>query len=182
MVDSLIKLGQLAVCLALVLSVYAVVQAVLSVTGRAPARLRAARNVLYANVALVSFGCATLIWSFATLDFSVAYVAANGSSQLPMIYRLTAMWGAHEGSLMLWLWYRTILSAVAAWLHFRDHPLSMPWVIATLASVQFGFLAFIVFLSNPFLTMTPPLTEGQDLNPLLQDPGLVFHPPVLSLG
>jgi cytochrome c-type biogenesis protein CcmF len=182
MVDSLIKLGQLAVCLALVLSVYAVIQAVLSVTGRAPARLRAARNVLYANVALVSFGCATLIWSFATLDFSVAYVAANGSSQLPMIYRLTAMWGAHEGSLMLWLWYLTILSAVAAWLHFRDHPLSMPWVIATLASVQFGFLAFIVFLSNPFLTMTPPLTEGQDLNPLLQDPGLVFHPPVLYLG
>ncbi|WP_311027861.1 heme lyase CcmF/NrfE family subunit [Mesorhizobium koreense] len=182
MVDSLIKLGQLAVCLALVLSVYAVVQAVLSVTGRAPARLRAARNVLYANVALVSFGCVMLIWSFATLDFSVAYVAQNGSSQLPMIYRLTAMWGAHEGSLMLWLWYLTILSAVAAWLHFRDHPLSMPWVIATLATVQLGFLAFIVFLSNPFLTMTPPLSEGQDLNPLLQDPGLVFHPPVLYLG
>lgn len=182
MVESLIKLGQLAVCLALVLSLYAVAQAILSVTTHAPSRLRVARNVLYANLALVSFGCFTLIWSFATFDFSVAYVAQNSNSQLPMIYRLTAMWGAHEGSLMLWLWYLTLLSAVAAWLHFNTHPLSMPWVIATLAMVQFGFLAFIVFLSNPFLTMTPAPAEGQDLNPLLQDPGLVFHPPVLYLG
>ncbi len=182
MVESLIKLGQLAVCLALGLTLYATVQSMLSVTGGSPARLRAARNVLYANFALVSFGCLTLIWSFATDDFSVAYVAQNSNTQLPMIYKMTAMWGAHEGSLMLWLWYMTLLSAVAAWLHFNTHPLSMPWVIATLAMVQFGFLAFIVFLSNPFLTMKPALAEGQDLNPLLQDPGLVFHPPVLYLG
>ncbi len=183
MVESLIKLGQLAVCLALGFSLYAAVQSVLSVAGgSAPARLRAARNGLYANFVLVSFGCLTLIWSFAVSDFSVAYVAQNSNSQLPMMYKLTAMWGAHEGSLMLWLWYMTVLSAVAVRLHFSTHPLSMPWVIATLALVQFGFLAFIVFLSNPFLTMTPALAEGQDLNPLLQDPGLVFHPPVLYLG
>ncbi len=182
MVESLIKLGQLAVCLALALSLYAAVQAVLSAVGGAPARLRAARNVLYANFALVTFGCLALIWSFATDDFSVAYVAQNSNTHLPMIYKLTAMWGAHEGSLMLWLWYMTLLSAIAARLHFNTHPLSMPWVIATLASVQLGFLVFIVFLSDPFLTMTPALAEGQDLNPLLQDPGLVFHPPVLYLG
>lgn len=183
MVESLIKLGQLATCLAMGLSLYAAVQAVFSLAGTgSPAQLRAARNVLYANLALVTFGCLCLIWAFATDDFSVAYVAQNSNTQLPMIYKITAMWGAHEGSLMLWLWYMTLLSAIAAWLHFHTHPLSMPWVIATLALVQFGFLAFIVFLSNPFLTMTPALAEGQDLNPLLQDPGLVFHPPVLYLG
>ncbi|RIK85110.1 MAG: c-type cytochrome biogenesis protein CcmF [Hyphomicrobiales bacterium] len=182
MADSLIKLGQLATCLALVLSLYALGAAVLSATGSSPARLRSARNALYANLALVAFGCATLIWSFVALDFSVAYVAQNSNSQLPLIYRLTAMWGAHEGSLMLWLFYLVLLSAVAVRAHWKDHPLSMPWIIATLAAIQFGFLAFIVFLSNPFLTISPALPDGQDLNPLLQDPGLVFHPPVLYLG
>ena len=182
MVESLIKLGQLAVCLALALSLYATFQAVRSVAGNSPARLRAARNAVYANFALVTCGCLILIWAFVTDDFAVAYVAQNSNSQLPLMYRLTAMWGAHEGSLMLWLWYLTLLSAVAAKLHFNSHPLSMPWVLATLALVQFGFLAFIVFLSNPFLTLSPAPAEGQDLNPLLQDPGLVFHPPVLYLG
>lgn len=182
MVESLIKLGQLATSLALVLSVAAVTGAILASLRSSPAWLRAARNALFANLLLVAFGCATLIWSFATLDFSVAYVAQNSNSQLPMIYRLTAMWGAHEGSLMLWLFYLVLLSAIAVKVHWKDHPLSMPWIIATLGAIQFGFLAFIVFLSNPFLTMTPALPDGQDLNPLLQDPGLVFHPPVLYLG
>lgn len=182
MVESLIKLGQLATSLALVLSLCAIAAAVISVMRSAPAWLRAARNALYANLALVIFGCAILIWSFVTLDFSVAYVAQNSNSQLPMIYRLTAMWGAHEGSLMLWLFYLVLLSAIAVKVHWKDHPLSMPWIIATLGAIQFGFLAFIVFLSNPFLTITPALPDGQDLNPLLQDPGLIFHPPVLYLG
>lgn len=182
MVESLIKLGQLAVCLALVLSLYATFQSVWSVAGNSPARLRAARNAIYANFGLVSLGCLILIWSFVVSDFAVAYVAQNSNSQLPLMYRMTAMWGAHEGSLMLWLWYLTLLSAIAAKLHFHSHPLSMPWVIATLGLVQLGFLAFIVFLSNPFLTLSPAPAEGQDLNPLLQDPGLVFHPPVLYLG
>ena len=182
MVESLIKLGQLAVCLALVLSLYATFQSVWSVAGNSPARLRAARNAIYANFGLVSLGCLVLIWSFVVGDFAVAYVAQNSNSQLPLMYRMTAMWGAHEGSLMLWLWYLTLLSAIAAKLHFHSHPLSMPWVIATLGLVQLGFLAFIVFLSNPFLTLSPAPAEGQDLNPLLQDPGLVFHPPVLYLG
>ncbi len=182
MILTITKMGQVATSLALVLCLYAIVQAVLSVRTASPARLVSARNAMFANLGLISFGAATLIYAFVISDFSVVYVAQNSNRELPMLYKVTALWGAHEGSLLLWLWYLTLLSAVALWLHWREHPLSMPWIIVTLAAVQFGFLAFIVFLSNPYLSLTPVPDNGRDLNPLLQDPGLAFHPPVLYLG
>ena len=181
-IESAVKLGQFATSLALVLTIYAFVQSILSARRNARYLLVTARNAIIANFALSTLGCAVLIWAFVTSDFSVAYVAQNSNLSLPMLYKVTALWGAHEGSLYLWLWYLTLFSAAAVWLHWREYPLSMPWVIATLAAVQFGFLAFIVFLSNPFITVTPTPLNGQDLNPLLQDPGLAFHPPVLYLG
>lgn len=181
-IESAVKLGQFATSLALVLTIYAFVQSILSARRNARYLLVTARNAIIANFALSTLGCAVLIWAFVTSDFSVAYVAQNSNLSLPMLYKVTALWGAHEGSLYLWLWYLTLFSAAAVWLHWREYPLSMPWVIATLAAVQFGFLAFIVFLSNPFIIVTPTPLNGQDLNPLLQDPGLAFHPPVLYLG
>lgn len=179
---TLIKLGQVATSLALVLCLFAIAQAVLSVRRTSPARLVAARNAMLANFVLLTLGAATLIHAFVTSDFSVAYVTQNSNLELPLLYKITAMWGAHEGSLLLWAWYLALFSAAALVLHWRAHPLSMPWIIVTLATVQFGFLAFIIFLSNPFLTLTPIPANGRDLNPLLQDPGLAFHPPVLYLG
>lgn len=179
---TLAELGQLAAGLALVLCVFAIAQAVLSVRQCAPARLVAARNAMFANLALLSAGAATLIHAFVISDFSVAYVAQNSNLELPLLYRFTAMWGAHEGSLLLWAWYLSLFTAAALWLHWREHPLSMPWIIATLAAIQAGFLAFILLLSNPFASLTPVPANGRDLNPLLQDPGLAFHPPVLYLG
>jgi cytochrome c-type biogenesis protein CcmF len=181
-VESAVKLGQFATSLALVLTIFAFVQSILSVRLNARSLLVAARNAMLVNFGLATLGCAVLIWAFVHSDFSVAYVAQNSNLALPMLYKVTALWGAHEGSLYLWFWYLTLFSAAAVWLHWRDYPLSMPWVIATLAAVQFGFVAFIVFLSNPFLTIAPAPFDGQDLNPLLQDPGLAFHPPVLYLG
>lgn len=181
-IESAVKLGQFGTSLALVLTIFAFVLSILSVRLNARHLLVAARNAMIANFALATLGCAVLIWAFVTSDFSVVYVAQNSNLALPMLYKVTALWGAHEGSLYLWFWYLALFSAAAVWLHWRDYPLSMPWVIATLAAVQFGFLAFIVFLSNPFLTISPTPVDGQDLNPLLQDPGLAFHPPVLYLG
>ncbi|AAV97332.1 cytochrome c-type biogenesis protein CycK (plasmid) [Ruegeria pomeroyi DSS-3] len=182
MIETSIELGQFAVSLALILSVFGCFQAVLAARSGAASRLVSARNAIFANFVLATIGCAVLIQAFVTSDFSVAYVAQNSNRDLPMLYKVTAMWGAHEGSLLLWLWYLTLFSAAAVWLHWRDYPKSMPWVIATLAAIQLGFLAFVVFLSNPFLTLTPMPGNGRDLNPLLQDPGLAFHPPVLYLG
>ncbi len=179
---TLIGFGGLATALALVLTLFAAAQAVAAGRGGSPARLVAARNAMLAIAALLSLAFGILIHAFATSDFSVAYVAQNSNLALPMLYKITATWGAHEGSLLLWAWYLAVLSAVAVGLHWRDHPLSMPWIIATLALVQAGFLALIVFLSNPFAALAPLPLDGRDLNPLLQDPGLAFHPPVLYLG
>ncbi|WP_297975967.1 heme lyase CcmF/NrfE family subunit [uncultured Amaricoccus sp.] len=178
----LVRVGGFAAALALALCLFAVAQAAAAARGRSPARLVAARNAVFAVAGLVSFAFAVLVHAFVVSDLSVAYVAQNSNHALPMLYKVTAAWGAHEGSLLLWSLYLALLSALAVGLHWRDHPLSMPWIIATLALVQAGFLALIVFLSNPFATLAPVPADGRDLNPLLQDPGLAFHPPVLYLG
>ena len=182
MSGSLIELGMAATALALMLSVVAAVLSLLGEYLRRPAYVVVARQALVANFALVTLGCFTVVWSFVQNDFSVAYVAQNSNTRLPLIYRVTALWGAHEGSLLLWLWILTLYSALAVVWHRDTHPRSMPYVIATLAGVQFGFLALIVFLSSPFTELVPPPPDGRELNPLLQDPGLIIHPPLLYLG
>lgn len=179
---SLIEIGLGATSLTLVLAVAAIVAAGLAVQRNAPSFLHSARHALILNFVLVTLACFTIIWSFVIKDFSVLYVAQNSNSQLPLLYRITALWGAHEGSLMLWLWFLVAFSALAVYVHWKSHPLSMPYVIITLAALQIGFLVFILFLSNPFIEVHPALTEGKDLNPLLQDPGLAFHPPTLYMG
>lgn len=182
MSGSLIEIGLGATSLALILALAAVVLAFLSVNRNAPAFLHSARHAMVLMAILVTIGCFTIVWSFVVKDFSVLYVAQNSNSQLPLLYRLTALWGAHEGSLMLWLWYLSSFSAIAVLVHWKSHPLSMPYVIMTLACLQIGFLVFILFLSNPFIEVHPALPDGRDLNPLLQDPGLAFHPPTLYMG
>ncbi len=182
MTGSLIELGLGATSLSLVLALACIGAVAYGLYRGAPSFLHVARHGMILNFALVTLGCFTIIWSFVIKDYSVLYVAQNSNSQLPLLYRLTALWGAHEGSLMLWLWFLTAFSALAVYLHFNSHPLSMPYVIITLAALQVGFLIFILFLSNPFVEVHPALADGRDLNPLLQDPGLAFHPPTLYMG
>ena len=182
MTASLVKIGLSAATTAFALSLFAILAAALAARGSRPAFLVGARNALIVNFALVTLAAFTVMWSFVVTDFSVLYVAENANSRLPLLYRLTALWGAHEGSLLLWLWYLCLFSAIAVAIHWRSHPLSMPWIIATLAAVQAGFIGFIVFLSSPFREIFPAPPDGRDLNPLLQDPGLAFHPPLLYMG
>ncbi len=178
----LAHLADFALALALGLSLLAAGLAILAGRSHDAARLTAARNAVWAVGLLVSFAFAVLIRAFVLSDFSLAYVAQNSNLSLPLIFRITAAWGAHEGSLLMWAWFLAVLSAAAVTLHWRDHPLSMPWVIATLSLVQSGFLALVVLLSNPFATLAPVPEDGRDLNPLLQDLALGFHPPMLYLG
>ncbi|PWB83576.1 MAG: c-type cytochrome biogenesis protein CcmF [Methylocystaceae bacterium] len=178
----LIELGMSASALALILAILSVVLSVAGGLERRPSFILAARQALLANLALVTLACFTVVWSFVRNDFSVAYVAQNSNTRLPLVYRLTALWGAHEGSLLLWLWILTIYTAAAIVIHWRTHPRSMPYVIATLGAIQVGFLALILFLSSPFTELLPAPLEGRELNPLLQDPGLIIHPPMLYLG
>lgn len=131
---------------------------------------------------LVLAAFATLVHAFVTNDFSVAYVAQNSNSALPTVYRVSAVWGAHEGSLLLWV---LILCGwtFAVTVFDKELPHSFAaLVISVMGIVSVGFLSFMLFTSNPFNRLIPGAADGADLNPLLQDPGLIIHPPMLYLG
>ena len=131
---------------------------------------------------LIAIAFLSLEYAFYTDDFSVQYVANTSNSHLPLMYKLAALWGGHEGSMLLWvsilgLWTMAVtLFAKALPDSFRVR------LIAVMGMVSMGFLAFVLFTSNPFERLIPAALDGRDLNPLLQDPGMVFHPPVLYMG
>ncbi|MDR5790989.1 MULTISPECIES: heme lyase CcmF/NrfE family subunit [unclassified Caballeronia] len=128
----------------------------------------------------IAFGC--LATSFLDDDFSVIYVVGNSNSALPAIYRFTAVWGGHEGSLLLWALLLTLwMSAVVCF----GKRLPLPFaarVLGVMSWIDAGFLLFMLLTSNPFTRIMPPAMNGRDLNPLLQDPGMVIHPPLLYMG
>jgi cytochrome c-type biogenesis protein CcmF len=137
-------------------------------------------SAIHALLLLSAFGA--LAWSFVGNDFSVIYVTQHSNTGLPAVYRFAAVWGGHEGSLLLWVLLLSLWTvAVAAF--SRSLPQAMvARVIGVLGLVSSGFLAFILTLSNPFARMLPAAAEGRDLNPLLQDFGLIVHPPMLYMG
>ncbi|WP_260292703.1 heme lyase CcmF/NrfE family subunit [Sedimenticola hydrogenitrophicus] len=176
------ELGHVALILALSL---ALIQATLPVIG---AHRRIASWVAVAKPAalgqllfmLVAYGCLT--YAFLMNDFSVSYVAQNSNTALPSIYLISGVWGAHEGSLLLWA---LILSGwtAAVVLFSRSMPEAMlARVVGVMGMISVGFLLFMLFTSNPFDRLINPPIEGRDLNPLLQDVGLIIHPPLLYMG
>ncbi len=152
------------------------------VLGRGQASLTEAMEpVAVAQAVLVSLAFACLITVFARSDMSVLLVAANSHSAKPMIYKISGTWGNHEGSMLLWV---TILGMAGATIALFERKLRADTRLATLAAqaaIALGFYAFLLFASNPF-TRLEGVVEGQGLNPLLQDPGLAFHPPTLYAG
>ncbi len=141
-----------------------------------------ARPATSAFALLISFSFACLTWAFIVNDFSVVYVAQHSNTLLPIEYRMAAVWGGHEGSLLLWMlmisWWALAVRLFSG--HLPEAILAR--VLGTLGLVSFGFLLFILFTSNPFERLLPGAAEGRDLNPLLQDPGLIIHPPLLYMG
>ena len=176
------ELGQFALALALAV---ALVQAVMPIAGAArgdAAWIALARPAARVQALLVAFAFGCLAYSFVANDFSVAYVVAHSNSALPLHYRIAGVWGGHEGSLLLWtLMLGVWMSAVSV---FSGHlPEEMTArVLGVMGIVSAGFLAFMLFTSNPFDRQFPPALDGHDLNPLLQDPGMVVHPPMLYMG
>lgn len=142
-----------------------------------------ARPLALGQCCFVLAAFAILAYSFVVNDFSVVYVAENSNTHLPWFYRICAVWGAHEGSVLLWVTILSLWTAAVA-LFSRQMPRDMvATVIAVLGMVSVGFLLFILATSNPFHRLLPDFpAEGRDLNPLLQDPGLVIHPPMLYTG
>lgn len=176
------ELGHFALILALVL---AGLQAFFGIAGPALGRDRWLGAVIpavagQAVMIVTAFLC--LIVSFVRHDFSVLYVAQNSNSALPLIYRVAATWGAHEGSLVMWVLLLAAWSVAVAFSASKLPPRFAARVLGVLGIVSFGFLLFTLATSNPFMRLQPAALDGSDLNPLLQDPALALHPPLLYAG
>jgi len=176
------ELGQIALLLALVAAVLQTVLPLLGAQRGLAPWMAAARPAAYAQWALTFIAWAILTAAFVQQDFSVRYVAENSNSLLPMVYRFTAVWGGHEGSLLLWVFVLACWNAAVAWFSRSLPDVVLARVLGVMGAVCLGFLAFLIFTSNPFERILPMPLEGRDLNPLLQDPGMIVHPPMLYIG
>jgi cytochrome c-type biogenesis protein CcmF len=179
----IVELGHVALFIALAFSLLLVLLPAIGVHRGNQTLMDSARVLSVGLFLFLSCSFITLWWAFYTNDFSVLYVATNSNSQLPWYYRLTAVWGAHEGSLLLWVLIQSGW-AVAVAMFSRGMPRdSVARVLVVMGVIITGFILFIVVTSNPFTRTLPffPI-DGRDLNPLLQDPGLIIHPPMLYMG
>jgi len=173
------EIGQLALCLALAL---ALVQSASGLIGvRSPAAASVASGAAMGLFVFVALAFGALTYAFVTSDFSVLDVANNSHTLKPLIYKITGVWGNHEGSMLLWVLVLAVYSAAIAFLGRGGVKLTAA-ALGVQGLLAFAFLLFILFTSNPFLRLDPPPFEGAGLNPLLQDPGLAFHPPTLYIG
>ena len=176
------ELGHFALILALCVTL---IQGVLPLLGAHYGRrefLVLAKPAAQTAFLLLAIAFGTLAWSFYVNDFSVLYVAEHSNSQLPVIYRLGAVWGGHEGSLLLWIFLLGTWTILVAQLSKALDEFMVARVIGVLGLVSSGLLLFVLTASNPFERLLPAAQDGRSLNPLLQDPGLVFHPPMLYMG
>jgi cytochrome c-type biogenesis protein CcmF len=176
------ELGHFSLIVALAL---ALVQGILPIVGAArnnAVLMGVARPIAVGQFVFVAFAFCSLAYAFLNSDFSVLYVAENSNSHLPAQYRFAALWGGHEGSILLWTFLLAVWTVAVA--QFSKHlPQEMvARVISVMGLVSAGFLLFMLFTSNPFARLIPAAADGRDLNPLLQDPGMVIHPPMLYMG
>ena len=178
----IVELGHFALILALFV---AAVQAVLPMWGAArghPRLMALANSSAYLQLGLMVLAFCALMHAYVTSDFSVLNVVQNSHSLKPLLYKISGVWGNHEGSLLLWVLILALFGAIVAAFGRNLPPGLKARTLAVQGMIAFGFLLFTVLTSNPFARVFPPPPNGQDLNPLLQDPGLAFHPPLLYTG
>lgn len=176
------ELGHLALFLALGLTM---AQAFVCLTGAAkgwPDWMALARPMARAHFVLIACAFFFLMASFVRNDFSVHYVATNSNSALPLQYRIAGVWGGHEGSLLLWVMMLSVWMLAVAQFSKSLPAVLVSRILGVMALISMGFLLFMLLTSNPFERLLPAALDGQDLNPLLQDPGMVAHPPMLYMG
>ncbi|WP_423906055.1 heme lyase CcmF/NrfE family subunit [Candidatus Spongiihabitans sp.] len=176
------ELGHFALVLALVISLLLASLPLVGAQRGIVTWIAFAKPAAQAQFVLIAFAYICLTYAFLQDDFSVKYVASHSNSHLPLIYKISGVWGGHEGSLLLWVFILSVWSGAVS-LFTRSIPESISaTVLAVMGMLSVGFLLFMLFTSNPFERMLPVPAEGRDLNPLLQDFGLAVHPPILYLG
>jgi cytochrome c-type biogenesis protein CcmF len=178
----IVELGHFALILALLAALMQAASGLIGPAVDKPAWTAVVRPATSAQFVLTTCALAALVWALVQNDFSVEYVASNSNSALPLLYRVSAVWGAHEGSLLLWAWILAGWTLAVSW---RSSGLPEGFaarVLGILGLVSIGFLLFTLATSNPFARLQPAVPDGRDLNPLLQDPALAAHPPMLYAG
>ncbi|HEV8028166.1 MAG TPA: cytochrome c biogenesis protein CcsA, partial [Stellaceae bacterium] len=176
------ELGHFALILALLT---ALVQSSVPLIGAARRQLSwmaVAKSTALMQFVLVAIAFAALMYAYVTSDFSVANVYENSHSAKPLLYKITGVWGNHEGSMILWVFMLSLFGAAVAWFGNNLPPALRARVLAVQGMIGLGFLLFILLTSDPFTRLSPAPLDGRGLNPVLQDPGLAFHPPFLYLG
>ena len=176
------ELGHFALILAFLVAIVQTIVPLVGAYRRDAGWMAVAEPAATAQFLLTAAAFGALTWAFVTSDFSLRLVVLNSHSAKPLIYKISGTWGNHEGSMLLWVLIVTLFGAMAAWFGGNLPPTLRARVLGVQAAIAVAFFAFILFTSNPFLRMAVPPFDGQDLNPLLQDPGLAFHPPFLYLG
>ncbi|SIT73903.1 cytochrome c-type biogenesis protein CcmF [Pontibaca methylaminivorans] len=176
------ELGHFALILAFLVAIAQMILPMVGASRRWPGWMAMAEPAATLQFLLIAFSFGALVWAFVTSDFSLRLVIDNSHSAKPMLYKVTGVWGNHEGSMLFWVMIVALFGALGAWFGGNLPPELRARVLSVQAAIGVVFLAFILFTSNPFLRVAVPPFDGQDLNPLLQDPGLAFHPPFLYLG
>ncbi|MFT7045636.1 MAG: cytochrome c-type biogenesis protein CcmF, partial [Celeribacter sp.] len=178
----LVELGHFALVLAFFVAIAQTILPLIGAQFGRRALMDLAAPAALVHLVLIAFSFGALMYAFVTSDFSLKLVVENSHTLKPMLYKISGVWGNHEGSMLLWVLILALFGAAAA-LFGANLPTTLKArVIAIQGSIGVAFLAFILFTSNPFLRLASPPMNGQDLNPLLQDPGLAFHPPFLYFG
>jgi cytochrome c-type biogenesis protein CcmF len=175
-------LGHTAIFLAFLFALCGIVSPILAYRANSERYLAFTRIAILAQFALVTLAAASLIYGLVTTDFSIRYVAFNTTRATPIYYRVTGLWGALEGSLLLWEWILIIFSGLVAWIYWGRQRETIPWVLMVFSIVSAFFLGVIAFISNPFETISPIPADGRGLNPLLEDANMMTHPPLLYTG
>ena len=175
-------LGHTSILLAFLAALAGIISPIVAARAGDPRYLTVARLAILAQFVLVTLAATALIYGLVTTDFSIKYVAFNTTRATPVYYRVTGLWGALEGSLLLWEWILIIFSGVVAWLYRGRQNDTIPWVIMIFCIVSVFFLGVVGFLSNPFETISPIPPDGRGLNPLLEDANMMTHPPLLYTG
>ncbi|MGV6806223.1 MAG: heme lyase CcmF/NrfE family subunit [Ruegeria sp.] len=176
------ELGHFALILAFMVAIVQTVVPLVGAAKRWPSWMLFSEPAAISQFLLTAFAFGALVWAFATSDFSLRIVVENSHSLKPMLYKISGTWGNHEGSMLLWVLIVALFGATAACFGQGLPPTLKARVLAMQAAIGVAFYAFILFTSNPFERLPVAPFDGRDLNPLLQDPGLAFHPPFLYLG
>jgi cytochrome c-type biogenesis protein CcmF len=175
-------LGHSSILLAFFVALLGIAMPILGARGGEPRYLAFARYTILGQFALVTLAASALIYGLVATDFSIKYVAFNTTRATPVYYRVTGLWGALEGSLLLWEWLLIIFAGVVAWIYRDRHQEMLPWVLMIFSIVSAFFLGVVAFLSNPFEIISPVPLDGRGLNPLLEDANMMTHPPLLYTG